>query len=337
MKFVGVFLLLSLCAHSSLGQPNPSSTVVYLSQEENQFYLLINKFRAELGLPTLQIHVLLQNAAKKHSEWMAGQDFLTHLGPSRLRTPVQRMTEEGYENYTFMGENVACGNNDPVKTFRQWAFSPGHLANMINPHYRHMGIAKAGTGNERCPYYWTNDFGSLSDLSQDPDPITDVEKVRTAVVNVSGSIPASQTFKLPSQKPGQRNDNNGEEVETPAPPKSDFSLIQCTIPYAIAKNVLSFSPNTDAVLDITPNSTGSYSGLVNYLQNGASTSFYPFTINNISVVKNPSYPLYVIFATAVNRNIGFLIQFDAAKSSAQFSPYPASAGIDGSVLCTFKY
>ena len=332
MKFVGIFtFLLLMNLHFSLAQTAPTaiapsaSDIVYLSPEENQFYILLNQFRSQLGLPTVQIHVFLQNAAKKHSEWMASKDFLTHYGPEVNKTPFQRMNEEGYVNYTFLGENVACGNGDAIKTFRQWAFSPGHLANMINPHFRHIGISRAGTGNEQCPYYWTNDFGSMTDMKLDSPEITDLQKISEAVIVVSGAIPEDKKIQLPIEQ------QNGTVIEN-----KNYSLIQCMIPNSLAKNILTFTPNTDALMDITPNSTGGYSAKVSYLQNGAAADFYPMNINNVSVVKNATYPLILIFATTGNRNNGFLIQFDTSKSSAEFDPYPSSSSEGGSVVCSYK-
>lgn len=335
MKFVGIFtLLLLMGTHSGLAQSAPSSgEIVYLSQEENQFYLLLNKFRTALGLPTVQIHVFLQNASKKHSAWMAEQDFLSHYGPVNNKTPFERMTEEGYVNYTSMGENVACGNGDAVKTFRQWAFSPGHLANMISPHFKHIGISRAGTGNEQCPYFWTNDFGSLSDRRLDPAAVTDLQLIKAAVESVSGAIPADKKIQLPIQQ------QNGVTTETPATetPKNSYSLIQCMVPYPLAKNILTFVPKTDAVMEITPNDYGGYQAKVSYLLDGASTDYYPMIINNVSVIKNANYPLILIFATAMNRSSsGFMIQFDTSTSSATFDPYPASSGASGTVLCSYK-
>jgi len=338
MKFVGIFTLLILMNTNLSFAQNASSSgtdVVYLSQEENQFYLLLNQFRSQLGLPTLQIHVFLQNAAKKHSAWMAQQDFLTHYGPENNETPFQRMADEGYINYTYAGENVACGNGDAVKTFRQWLFSPDHLANILNPHFHHMGISRAGTGNEQCPYYWTNDFGSVSDVSKDPASITDLQRISNAVANVTGTIPAGKSVQLPAeQRPA---DNNGNTVPPTPPVQNSFSVIQCMIPYSISKNVLSFIPNTDALLEVSANNFGGYQGKVSYLQNGASTSLQPFIINNMSVEKNANYPLYLIFSAPAYRMNGFTIQLDTSKNQAQFDTYPASASSSGSVLCTIKY
>jgi hypothetical protein len=331
MKFVGIFtLFLLMNLHSSFAQ-TAGSDVVYLSQEENQFYQMVNDFRSQLGLPTLQIHVFLQNAAKKHSEWMASQDFLSHYGPVNNETPFQRMADEGYTNYTFAGENVACGNGDAVKTFRQWAFSPGHLANMINPHFRHMGISRAGTGNEHCPFYWTNDFGTVSDLSQDQANITDLQVIAAAVTRISGVIPADKTISLPSASTPETDNENTN------PTPNTFAMIQCVVPYATAKNILSFIPNTDAILEITQNTSGGYQTKVSYLQNGASTNYYPILINNMSVMKSSSFPLYLIFSAPSSRVGGFTIQYNTDTSSAQFDSYPAIIGGGSTILCSTKY
>jgi uncharacterized protein YkwD len=336
MKFVGIFIFLILIGtHSSVAQTAPSGgEIVYLSQEENQFYILLNKFRTALGLPTFQIHVYLQNASKKHSAWMAEQDFLSHYGPVNNKTPFERMTEEGYVNYTSMGENVACGNADAIKTFRQWALSPGHLANMISPHFKHIGISRAGTGNEQCPYFWTNDFGSMSDRRQDPPAVSDLQLIKAAVESVSGPIPSDKKIQLPIQ---QQNGVATETQATPETPKNNYSLIQCMVPYALAKNILTFMPNTDAIMEITPNDFGSYKAKVSYLLDGEASDYYPMIINNVSVIKNANYPLILIFASSTSRNsTGFLIQFDTSTSGGTFDPYPASSGTSGSVLCSYK-
>ena len=78
-----------LCTWFSIANANAqSNTIIYLSAEENRFYQMINQFRAELNLPQMQLHVYIQNAAKKHSEWMAQQDFLTHYGPINNKNAV---------------------------------------------------------------------------------------------------------------------------------------------------------------------------------------------------------------------------------------------------------
>lgn len=334
MKFVGILtLLLLIDARPGFAQNTPStstSEIIYLSQEENQFYVLLNQFRSELGLSPVKIHVALQNAAKKHSEWMVDQNFLSHYGDQK-KTPYQRMTEEGYVKYTIMGENVACGNGDAVKTFRQWALSPGHLANMINPHFRHIGISRAGTGNEKCPYYWTNDFGSMADTRLDPPAITDLAQITSAIETLSGMLTDDEKVELPQETPAA-------PTATPKPvaESTDFSVIQCMIPYSLSRNVLSFISNTDALIEITRSSNNGYQVKTSYLQNGATTDYLPLTINNVSVIKNPTYPLFIVFSAPGYRTGGFTIQFDAKTNKAQFDTYPASSSASGSIICSYK-
>jgi uncharacterized protein YkwD len=138
-----------------------------LSAEESEFVTLLNRLRTRLNLNPLTLHPSLQAAARKHSAWMADQDRilrngdqLTHNGPGKNDTLVTRAKDrEGYV-YRRLGENIACGFPDAKRIFKLWAYSPVHLANMIHPHFREIGIAREGDGSEDCPYYWTNDFGT---------------------------------------------------------------------------------------------------------------------------------------------------------------------------------
>jgi uncharacterized protein YkwD len=166
--------------------PVLASPISDSSVEESRFAEIFNRFRAELKLPELQENQPLENAARGHSEWMAGIDFLSHFGPIHRLTPYQRIRLQGYGNYTFAGENIACGNESGLKTFLQLANSPHHLKNMIHPHYHEMGIARSGTGLERCPYYWTHDFGSMTDPTLDPALTPDASTIDAAVFTITG-------------------------------------------------------------------------------------------------------------------------------------------------------
>jgi len=315
-------------------QDTKNTTIVYLSAEENHLYQMINQFRAQLNLPQLQIHVYLQNAAKKHSEWMAQQDFLNHYGPLDHETPFQRMEDEGYTHYTYAGENIACGSGDPVVTFRQWAFSPMHLSNLVNPHFHHMGIARAGTGHERCPYYWTNDFGSFSNPGDDPASVTDLNRIASAIEAVSGALDG-KIVQLPSPSPSTPT--------TPPPalgsgsPAPEASVIQCMVPYALGKGILTFYQNTDTIIEATPNANGTYRLTLSYLQNGANTTLAPIHVNEAQVIRSPDFPLYLIFSAPGQIVGGFSIHFNTQTSQAQFVPYAPGAGSTGAILCSMKF
>ena len=94
------------------------------------------------------------------------------------------MTDAGFTDYTWAGENIACGYPDALRTFIQWVESPSHLANLMSPHYRYMGIAREGNSQQRCSYYWTNDFGSYSDPNDDA-PVSYDPKLLEAAINAA--------------------------------------------------------------------------------------------------------------------------------------------------------
>ena len=177
--------------------PHQSVRASTLAPVEADFVTLLNRFRQKLGLQTLEIHPALQRAARKHSAWMAEQDRtfqdgdqLGHEGPGETDTMVTRILD--HEGYAFrrVGENIACGIADAKTVFKMWALSPSHLTNMMNPHFREMGIAREGTGNEACPYYWTNDFGTRIQEKPDSAIKPTPQQIRHAI---DGSINATES------------------------------------------------------------------------------------------------------------------------------------------------
>jgi uncharacterized protein YkwD len=357
------------------------SATAALSPDEAQFARLINQFRQSLNLPRLDIQPALQSAARKHSDWMDSRDFLTHYGPFTNFTPFQRMSQEGYTNYYYAGENIACGNKDPVKTFRQWAFSPGHLQNMVNPHYHEMGIARSGTGNEHCPYYWTNDFGTYIDPSTDPIGTNDVNLIGQAIAMVSGAIPTGTNVSLneadeapatvpvpiPTATPVvQWNPPTTAPVTTPAPtpvPVQDDSdliwqrlysqlasggasvsaqaapvaALQCLVPYAMGKGILTYYANTDTFVEATSNGNGTYGIKLSYFQNGAESNLYSVMMSNLTITRNADFPVVTLFSAPGTRIGGYSIQVNTRTNQAQFDSYGVSPGVTGSIMCNIRY
>jgi uncharacterized protein YkwD len=68
---------------------------------------LTNQQRANYGLPPLTANAALAVAATAHSNDMANNNFLGHIG-SDGSNPGQRITRAGYSWFTY-GENVAGG------------------------------------------------------------------------------------------------------------------------------------------------------------------------------------------------------------------------------------
>ena len=133
---------------------------------------LVNHERALRGEAPLRSNARLRRAAQGHSASMAFEDYFEHYGPSG-QTPLSRMRAAGYISSSRVGfevgENIAWAIS-PLSTPRSivaaWMASPGHRANILDPHYRETGIgvsphplASLAQGQPGAIY--TQDFGVI--------------------------------------------------------------------------------------------------------------------------------------------------------------------------------
>ncbi|MBS1960338.1 MAG: CAP domain-containing protein [Bdellovibrionales bacterium] len=308
-------------------QTSLAETTVMLTAEEANFLTLINNFRRKLNLPELKIHAGLQAAAEKHAQWMVGQDLMTHkeslshYGPTPTTEFSDRITAEGYADYYSIGENIACGNSTASDTFRQWAFSPTHLSNMMSPKFHHLGIARAGTGSEDCPYYWTNDFGTKTPYLGDGSSPT-ISEIAAAIDSTIGpSIDGETAIQLLT-------------MTANIPQSEPTSPIECLVPYNNGKNVVAFTPNVSTLMQVNPSADG-YSMKLSFTQDGTQNRFTSYTISGVMVIKSPFYPLITIFSAPNSRVNGFMVQIDVASGRAQFDPY-GKIGASGMINCKVK-
>jgi hypothetical protein len=354
------------------------SATAGLSPEETQFVAMINQFRLRLNLPRLDIQPILESVSRAHSVEMAANDRLSHYGPTPNYTPFQRMADAGYGNYYFAGENIACGNGDAVKTFRQWAFSPGHLQNMINPHFHEMGIARAGTGNEYCHFYWTNDFGSYVDPSTDPVGTTDLNLIAQAIAEVSGPIPPGTSVSIteaptptPSPTPSPTPTPppviaspvpvvNPAPTATPIPYDAQtiwqrlyaqlasggvtasvqvlpVTSLQCLVPYALGKGILTYYQSTDTFLEASGTAGSGYSVQLSFYQNGVASALYSVSTDNETITSNPDFPIVTLFSAPGSRVGGYIIQVNTRTNQAQFDSYGITPGVTGSIMCNIQH
>ena len=135
---------------------------VTLDAEEQAFLTLINNYRQQNGLTTLQASISITTAAKWMSGDMAQKNYFSHTD-SQGRDPFTRMRAFGYNYNTYMGENIAAGYSEAASTFNQWKNSPGHNQNMLNPNFKVIGIGRVANPNSTYRYYWTTDFGGYVD------------------------------------------------------------------------------------------------------------------------------------------------------------------------------
>jgi uncharacterized protein YkwD len=143
-----------------------------LAQIRSATVCLVNRERVTHGLQPLSVNGKLNRAAQGHSEDMVAEDYFSHYGPSG-DSPASRMRAAGYiysSNIGYeVGENIAWGTlglSTPQSIVDAWMRSPGHRANILDPHYREtgMGVVAAlprsdGAGQPGAMY--TQDFGVI--------------------------------------------------------------------------------------------------------------------------------------------------------------------------------
>jgi hypothetical protein len=108
----------------------------------------VNKDRRKNGLPLLKFDNSYAELSREHSKTMAKIGKIFHGDNVR--------STHGSSS----GENVAMTSDrhDVAKALhRQWMTSPGHRANILNPEFRHIGIAIIRKGRE---YYATQLFSN---------------------------------------------------------------------------------------------------------------------------------------------------------------------------------
>jgi len=135
-----------------------------LTAIESQLLDLLNRERADRGLPTLGENRKLSEAALKHSRKMAAEEQLSHEFPN-YPSLGQRLEEVGLF-FASAGENVAYSQVYLAQAIHQgFMDSPAHRDNILDPHHTHCGIRAVEKGKE---IYLTQEFVRLfTPLSRD--------------------------------------------------------------------------------------------------------------------------------------------------------------------------
>ena len=125
---------------------------------------LVNRFRTAHGLPALLVSDSLTVAANAMATDMSVNDYFAHTSLDG-RSPTQRMADAGYPAFaTWSGEDLAAGYTSAAQVLQGWIESPTHLAVLMNPAYREIGIGRAYSSTSRYGWYWAADFGGIIDV-----------------------------------------------------------------------------------------------------------------------------------------------------------------------------
>jgi hypothetical protein len=170
-----------------------------LDSGETDLLAQVNTFRASHGLSTLVVSDSLTMAAKWMATDMSVNNYFQHTSLDG-RSPTQRMADAGYPAYaTWAGEDLAAGYTSAADVLQGWLNSPAHLAVLVNPAYRAIGIGRAYSGGSTYGWYWDADFGGTVQAAttsiaffdqgfhsawaaQSPDPTLAPGEVATLVV-----------------------------------------------------------------------------------------------------------------------------------------------------------
>jgi uncharacterized protein YkwD len=116
---------------------------------------LLNGERADQGLAPLAANAKLTSAAAAYAQDLVAGSYFSHTG--RDGSDVhERIERTGYlrdDRPWRVGENLAWGTGalaTPAAIVRAWMNSPGHRANLLNAHYREVGVGIA-PGNPARP------------------------------------------------------------------------------------------------------------------------------------------------------------------------------------------
>jgi uncharacterized protein YkwD len=93
---------------------------------------VVNDYRSQQGLPLLQLDESLETLADDHSRSMAQRHRLTHAG-----------FDERFDraNRSLCVENLAVNYRRAETLLGAWQASPAHLANLLEPRVRWVGIS----------------------------------------------------------------------------------------------------------------------------------------------------------------------------------------------------
>jgi hypothetical protein len=122
-------------------------------RQELELVRQLNASRREAGLAALTVNPKLTEAARKHSEAMAGQQKLSHVLPGETAVAVRIAATVLHFNRS--GENVGY-NTDFNGIHSGFMNSPPHRANILSPDYTEVGI---GVVHDDKGVWWaTQDF-----------------------------------------------------------------------------------------------------------------------------------------------------------------------------------
>jgi uncharacterized protein YkwD len=135
--------IVAVPAPAALASPRQPS--ISLSPLEQGVLGDINALRLSYHLPTLQLSPALTDAARAHSQEMETDGYFAHSSydGTAFWKRIQRFYSSAKWGFWSVGENLLWSSPgvDPQGALTMWLGSPEHKKNMLDPHWREIGIS----------------------------------------------------------------------------------------------------------------------------------------------------------------------------------------------------
>jgi uncharacterized protein YkwD len=140
--------------------PAPRPTGVVSGGYVGQEIALVNQERHAAGLPALAESAALDRIATARGQDMAANGYFAHYRPGDPTLAVVELLRTNAVAYSWAGENIIWESGQPAGSLATyfntwWMNSPEHRANILGPHYGHIGVGMVTTGSR---VYMVEDF-----------------------------------------------------------------------------------------------------------------------------------------------------------------------------------
>jgi uncharacterized protein YkwD len=143
------FAALATAAVAAVGTPSahatPQGKAVALTSLEHGVLADINAFRAAHRLAPLRLSVALTAAARSHSQQMQADGYFAHnsFDGTAFWKRIRAFYPSGRYGFWSVGENLLWSSPDvdAQHALTMWENSPEHRKNMLDPHWREIGIS----------------------------------------------------------------------------------------------------------------------------------------------------------------------------------------------------
>jgi len=158
---------------------------------DSDILVFTNKERLALSLEPLLPNSTLDIVASGRVDDLFNNQYFAHESPDG-KSAVDLAQKIGY-SYSLIGENLALGDfGDEQGIVTAWMNSPGHKANILNSHYKELGVAiKSGVYNGEDNIIAVQVFGSPLANCPKPNP-----EIKALVDSSSVSIKKMQSDAL---------------------------------------------------------------------------------------------------------------------------------------------